>query len=295
MANDAGVMDAIAQYMNGKSMDAIFALKAIPYTVVADDVDRSTVTSIKIGNSEILVSAVRLNSICLKGGVSKFTPHYRYNDFRMGDPYTKGWLHLPGLGCQSVNVSDFVDSDYIYVSWTLCENTGDVYYEVKDQQGNISFTGSVNIATDCPIGETVLNASGVVGSIGGIIGGAVGTLVGGAVKGPVGAAAGAAATLTSAANLALASNQKTVSTAGSVGTGFYLGDTHIRYAEYALDTADPTANAYIDNQGRPYGEYLQLGLSSGYIECVNAHVAAAASAQELAEIENYLNSGFYHE
>lgn len=295
MATDTDLMDEIAQYMNGKSMDAIFSLRCVPYTVTADNSIRVSVSSIGIGNKSVNVSAIRLNTICFNGGTSKFTPHYRYNDFRMSDPYTKGWLYLPGAGCNPVNVSDFVDSDYIYVAWSLCENTGDYYYEVRDSQNNISFTTCVNMSTECPIGQTVLNASGTVGSIGGIIGGMAGTLIGGAALGPSGAIAGAAATLTSAANLALASNQKTTSTAGNVGAGFYIGDMHIRYAEYALDTADPTTNDYIDLQGRPYGEYLQLGLATGYIECVNAHVAAAASEQELTEIESYLNSGFYHE
>ena len=47
--------------------------------------------------------------------------------------------------------------------------------------------------------------------------------------------------------------------------------------------------------GLPTMKPLTLSSCSGFCQCVNAHVSAAAEAQELEEIDDYLNSGFYIE
>jgi hypothetical protein len=48
--------------------------------------------------------------------------------------------------------------------------------------------------------------------------------------------------------------------------------------------------------GLPTMKPMALSGCSGYCQCANAHVAATgAEAQELDEIDAYLNSGFYIE
>ena len=146
-----------------------------------------------------------------------------------------------------------------------------------------------------PIGQNVLNSSGVVGSIGGVVGGLAGTLVGGAVAGPGGAIAGAAATLASATNLALSSNQKTPSISGGIGSDVLMGEDTPIYTEFAIKTMDPTAADYINTKGRPLGEVYQISSIPGYVECVDAHVDMGGTAEEKAAVDAFLNAGIYYE
>ena len=47
--------------------------------------------------------------------------------------------------------------------------------------------------------------------------------------------------------------------------------------------------------GRPAMEPMSLSGLTGYVQCANAHIAAAAQARELDAIDSYLNSGFFIE
>lgn len=60
----------------------------------------------------------------------------------------------------------------------------------------------------------------------------------------------------------------------------------------------PTAIAPADmaaTMGRPTMQPMSLATLTGYCQCANAHVAAAAQARELDAIDTYLNSGFFIE
>lgn len=60
------------------------------------------------------------------------------------------------------------------------------------------------------------------------------------------------------------------------------------------DTASTSA-AIASTMGYPVMDSMSLASLSGYCQCANAHVAAAAQARELDAIDAYLNSGFYIE
>lgn len=291
--NNTTLVDNISQYFNGTFLDGIFAMKQVPWVPTHETVTHE----IKIGNQTISVTDAATTIGYYKIITDVFNIGVLHNDFRQTDPYSRGRLFLPSIGNIDINLSDFLGSDKMYVETVINEVTGDIAYAVKDQSGNIHFTASINVAIDLPIGQTVLNSSGTINSIGGVAAGIAGTAVGAIVGGPAGAAAGITATMASAISLGMSSNQKTPSIHGGIGSSNMALEAHdqIKYTEYSLKTVDPLNADYVALQGRPLGEPRTINTLSGYIQCVNAHVALNATEEELTEIEAYLNSGFYYE
>ena len=65
--------------------------------------------------------------------------------------------------------------------------------------------------------------------------------------------------------------------------------------EYTVVTEDITDNDYIALRGRPANGVKSIGAQSGFVQCENASVSCSGSALEIAEINAFLNSGFYYE
>ena len=194
-----------------------------------------------------------------------------------------------------MNPGDFVGSDRIYLTVCIEGITGDVTYYIKRQNGAIINTYSCNVAADVPLGSIVGNASGAVNSAFGVIGGAGAAALGAFSGNMVAGFGGAATALASATNMALASNQKTTTVSGSIGSRGVSAQPSIRLAVFYNSTANPADTAYIDRQGRPVCEYHTINTYSGYVQTIDAHTSIAGTEREIQEIENYLNSGIYYE
>lgn len=299
MSSDT-IMDALHNYFGGDPMQAIFSIKWLPYTDFASST--TNVTGFMIGDNLVFSATVasdntfkRLNEYGILVSHYQISHSFRYNDFRRCDPYTTGILYLPGVGTVTLNPSDFVASDKIYIDVIREDVTGDVSYIIKTQTGEVIQTAACNVAAAIPYGRITTDVQGTANSIGGLVAGAGAALVG-AVTGNVAVAlGGAGAALASSANMALSNNKHGTSIVSGAGSRSLVAYPYIEYTEIAVDTEDPTDVNYIATFGRPVAETHKINTHSGYVQTIDAHVALSASEKEMQEVNDFLNSGIYYE
>lgn len=305
-----GIQSAITQFMNGNLTSAIFNLIWVPYFDELVNGGYATHTSsLAIANSrswddsEVFFNNGELYTINSHPIIQKtisIARGLRYTDFRKFEPYTTSAIFLPGIGTISLSNNEWQNSN-IDVKVYIEALTGDLKYQLVNTVGTIITEANCNIAAQCPYGQMMTNASGMMNGIGQAVGSAVslvasiGTAV--ATEGATAplVAASAVGMITGVANTVLSANQHTASISG--GHSNRLGSVMptIRYFELAVDTEDPTDATYVATHGYPYAGTAQINSFSGYVQCEGASVAAYANNNELEAINNYLNTGFYYE
>ncbi len=153
-----------------------------------------------------------------------------------------------------------------------------------------------NIGVNCPIGQTSNNMTGTLASIGGVAGGLVGAISSATTGNLPGVIMSGVGALTSGANMALGANARATSMKGGINgrTITALGGSFV-LSEYAMETENPDDSNYIAKWGRPVGATHAINNHSGYVQCDDASIAIDGDSFERAQINGYLNSGFYYE
>lgn len=290
------VWDALRQYFQGDPMQAIFSLKWIPYTIPAADL--STQNGVMIGNQ-----VWNYNNLPYVNNYATIYNNYGfshsmwyYNDFRGFSPYTTGIMYLPGVGTMPINTGDFILSEKINLKCYIEAITGSVLYSIeRGDSGIVVASASTNVAADAPLGRSTINTGGVMSGLSGAIGGVAGAIVGVASNDFRGAAAGASQAVSSAINMVVAASQHTASIAGGVGSRAAAAIPHAVYSEYYIDTEDPAAADYIAQRGRPVNKVDTIGSYSGFVQTINASIPLNATAEEIDEVNRFLDAGIYYE
>lgn len=293
---NSSLITALEDYFGGMPFNSICSCKWIPYKPYVTDAPQ--VANICIGNEFLTVPAGveirRITGFPTINETYNITRPRIYNDFRQYEPYTTGCVYLPGVGNLEVNLSQFGNSK-INISCTVEVITGNVDYFLFRDDGAMMQKASCNVAADCPIGGVTTSGGSVMSSLGATIGG-VATLFAGVLTGGAAlAAGGAAAAAAGVASTILNTNKIGTSVTGSFGgRGVVLWPTPT-FIEYAVDTIDPLDTSWVAEKGRPVGEVHQINTHSGYIQTIDAHIALNATAEEMEEVDNFLNSGIYFE
>lgn len=223
-----------------------------------------------------------------------------YNDFRDGDPrFVQYSLTLPGIGTVQLD-SSFVgscihNSRDIYVGIYMDISTGQITYIIETFISGYyvkfcEFKGTC--AVDVPIGKSRANPIETATTFIGGTSAAVSSLLGGG--GTAGSIAGGAGTsiVTGLSTIDAAISPQT-SILGGGGNrsdlwvhanNIYLNRKIFGQKQFALNVA-----------GRPLMQNVQLSTLSGFCQCGNASLPVNARDAERAEINSYLNSGFYIE
>ena len=292
--SDSNVMSALSTYFGGDPMNAIFSIRYIPYSIPNNRL--VTVASMTIAGKQFTRSLKYVASWGYKSDTITFDKSITYpSDFRRCEPYTTGILFLPGVGNVTINLSDFVSSDKIYVYYSIEYVTGNVIYFINTQGGNTVKTITAMMATDVPFGRGTMNVPSTVNSIGGIAAGVGGVLAGALTGNLMAGARGAGAALASVSNMALSSNQRDNSISGGIGGRGLAAVPYLMYTEFAVVTEDPNDADWIAKMGRPVAHMNTISTHSGYVQCIDAHVALNATEEEMSEVDNFLNSGIYYE
>lgn len=297
--SDQNFSDAIVALFHGKMQDCILDVKWLPFMPPqASDNYVTSVSEIAIGDTDTSqynysVSGLRATTYHVKDIAVSLAIHKTYakTDFRAIEPYTSGFLYLPGVGVVQLSMSDLVEGDTVDIDVGEDYITGDIHYAIKNANGDIIQTVKANMAAACPLGSINVNGAGIVNGIKTGIVGAIGLLSGN----PAIAAAGAGALLSGAANTVLSANQRAASIMGSI-TGRYQDDYRIIYTEFAVDTEDPEdSSGYIAIKGRPLGEVVTISSCNGFIQTDGAQVDISGTEEERNEINAIMDAGFYYE
>ena len=308
----SSIFAAIANDIHGEPIKSIFSCIYVPYSIPTSGAGAlaTPVSYVYVGEQSsglldtTVPEAAIIESYPIISKTFTLACHLRYSDFRAYEPYTSGNIFLPGIGLVDVNMGDFRGSSSIKVRMILEVVTGNVTYHICDSTGlAIIQTLKCNVACQTPLGQMVLDGSGVMNGIGTVVGGAA-ALVGAVVTegGSLAIGAAAGAMVAGAANTALAANRRASSISGG-NSGFrtIAAFDYCSHYEYSQDTEDPDAADYIATRGRPYGGVSKIKdlfdnlHPSGYVQCEGGSVDSLANSREKDEINTFLNGGFYYE
>lgn len=220
---------------------------------------------------------------------------HAFGDFRDTNPrFSRYLMRLPGVGLVDVDpvmmgtiinttgmqLNVQIDIDYV---------SGDVvYYLLTQTPPDTTQTEFAryrgNISVDVPIAKSVADFGKSVGTFTGAV--ATGAAAGGAIGAAVGAVVGA---------VGVVANELTPDTS-MIGGGGNKSDISLMssalrvYVQHYGNKDFATTVA-----GRPLMQNVTLSSLSGYVKCGNASVPLPGHEEDMAAVNNFLNSGFYIE
>lgn len=252
---------------------------------------------IYLGNFPTQVNMASTNAKPVTDSVSINIP-WHYSDWRRGiceDVY----LYLPLVGMVQLSGDSLTHRSSLTIEWSATYTDGAIAYKVKSGSEVIGAFGG-QCAAQYPLGINqqasageVINAiaQGLEKTVGGLIESTISPVsIGGAIAGVAvnGVIAGY-----NVENVRKSSHVSCVGGNGG-GAGIGLGREICCYTVSHAPCVNPADMK--DTMGLPTMQAMSLSTLTGYCQCANAHVAATgAEAQELDEIDTYLNSGFYIE
>lgn len=276
------------------------ALIACMWTPISESQAKGNGNSqIKIGKYD-LYTGFNIKKTVTASFVVPFTiPH---GDYRSFEPYTKYTMTLPGVGTIDVPMKLLYGNEAmnmevlsIKVNVSASPVSGDVIYnmELMDASGGVSgngvaYTVKGNFGVEVPISRTV----GRFGSILQSVAGGVSSVIGGAaIGGPVGALGGAANFAGNMIGGLMESMNTHTNIVGSLG-GWSVMDGYniaIESKTIAYNVSDNPPNV-ANTIGRPlYANVSRLGVLTGFVNCVGAHVKTWGTGEELNMISSYIN------
>lgn len=297
--SDDSIYGAISTFMEGSALSSIYSCIWVPFALSANP--GSAVSRVYIGNKDTIndnpvsITAYVLGATTYASDTASIDIPFRYNDFRDSEPFSSAQLYLPGIGYTDFNMSDWLDSTSISLTYVFDYATGDLTYRLEDFTGKLIQTMTCNVSSPCALGQTLTNGGGILSAVGGgaaALGGFALSTASGNVAGMVTSAGGL---LTAAGSLALSANKRANSLKGSVG-----GRTATLYNEavltgFYMDTEDVDDASYIAANGRPVGVTHAISNHSGYVQCDNASISMAGDSYERDAINSFLNGGFFYE
>ena len=213
-----------------------------------------------------------------------------FGDFRDCNPkFTQYSLYLPGVGIVPIDTAiigyAIKTNKTIYVDIWVDLISGEITYRLR-LGANADDIGrySGNISVDVPIGksavDTVKSAKMIAGTVG----------AGAAAGGWVGAAFGAVAGAVEAIYNHMTPDTNMIGGSGNKAElANVVGSIHLNRRQFGSRDY-PTTVA-----GRPLMQNVMLSTLSGYVKCGNASVPIPGHEEDMAAVNNYLNSGFYIE
>lgn len=255
-------------------------------------------TTIKLGAYDTGATAYRCKTSPVTNSVTVSIP-WHYSDWRRAT-CEEVYLYLPLVGLVNVPSDEIINETGITVQWSATATDGCIAYRIISG-GQVIGSYGANCAVNYPIGISQQSSAGEIVQT--AFQGAQKTMSAGisaaSSLNPVSMIGGAAM----AGMSAIDSAYQTIDTAmtrhnsciGGIGGGAGVG---LSLDLKCFTVAHPTViepSAMVATMGYPTMKPVTLSSLSGYCQCANAHVSAAADLGILNEIDSFLNNGFYIE
>lgn len=204
---------------------------------------------------------------------------WQSNDFRRRSPYTEIYIYLPYIGMIKLSSENLVGQSTIEVAYTIAVRDGSLICTLSSG-GEILGQYSGNVSASVPVG--VSNIS-----------------LGRAAQALIATAASVATDSLSTFGMASIQYANAVtpnySCIGGLDGIAGIGTNQDITCYTVFHDTIVTPNQNLAVIGSPSMCSKSLATLTGYCQCVDAHVEAAATAMELTALDNFLNSGFYIE
>ena len=204
---------------------------------------------------------------------------WQASDYRRRSPFTEIYIYLPYIGMIKLSSENLTGQSSITVEYTLAMRDGSLICTLSSG-GEILGQYSGNVGASVPIGISNINLPRAGQSI-------VAGMASVATDNIVGVGMGAL-------NFINALTPNYTSIGGLDGIAATAANQNIICYTVFHDTIAPP-NQNLAVIGSPSMCSKSLSTLTGYCQCLDAHVSAAGEAEELEEIDAYLNSGFYIE
>lgn len=244
-------------------------------------------TQIWLGNFDTNVTGIGLQGTPITGSVSVSIP-WQHSDWRRG-VCEQVYLYIPLVGMVSVSADSIVSESSLKIEYSYTLTDATIAFRVLAGNQVIGTYGG-SCAINYPLGVNQQASAGQV--LQSVMAGVTQTVSAGITGNIGGVVAGIATTAYNALDTALTSHPSSVGGIGG-GAGSGLNRNVICFTVSHDTVIAPSAMAA--TMGVPTMQPIQLSSASGYCQCVNAHVSANASLEELSAITAHLNSGFYIE
>lgn len=252
-----------------------------------------------LGQFDTKVDTSKCKSTPVVKSISVSIP-WQFSDWRRST-CEEIYLYLPLVGMVSLSADELINESAITVTASATATDGCIAYKVSAGNQTIGTYGA-NCAVNFPIGISQQSSAGEIVqsafkgfektvSIG--VQAASSLNPAGWAAGGVGIASSIAETAYNIVDTTLSSHTSCI---GGIGGGAGAG---LSLDLQCFSVAHPTTiepDTMLSTMGVPTMQPLTLSTLSGFCQCANAHVEAyGAELSELAEIDGYLNSGFYIE
>lgn len=222
---------------------------------------------------------------------------WHYSDWRRSTN-EQLYLYLPLVGNVAISADNLTHASQITIAYSITPTDGCIAYEVVAGSEVIGTYGATCCA-NYPIGISQQASAGdIINSL--ISGGekmiSMGVNSSVSPLSSASAAAGAGfevmATAYNVTNKMYSNNNSSIGgIGGGVGSGLDLAPSLQDVYRETVTSPDAIAST----MGYPTMQSMSLASLTGFCQCANAHVEAAAMSRELDIIDAYLNSGFYIE
>lgn len=197
-------------------------------------------------------------------------------------PYASYYINFPPFGVIPLDPADVVNVSAIQCDVRIDSMSGIGYLKVLASDGLSELrtiaVRSAQVGVTVPYGGWAPNYAGAITGISGII--AAATAEGAYQKFMLPAAIGSA----------VAGSGYQGYTSGTCGAGAGVGQLPHLYGR-VLHHVDPDPV----ERGYPLCTTKQISLLSGYVQCMDGDIPAAATSAELQQIQSYLTGGFFYE
>lgn len=242
---------------------------------------------IYLGNYDTGVTGIPVNGDPITGSVSVSIPWY-YSDWRRA-VCEQVYLYLPLVGMVNLSSDSLTHASSITVNYSYTLTDATIAFQVV-AGGEVVGTYGGSCAINYPLGINQQASAGQVTQA--VIQGLTQTASAGITGNVAGVISGIAATAYNAMDVAATTHPSSVGGIGG-GAGSGLSRDVVCYTVAHDTIVSPSDMA--STMGVPTMKPVTLSSCSGYCQCVNAHIAANATLEELNAITAWLNSGFYIE
>lgn len=234
---------------------------------------------IYLGTFKTQQQLAKLNTDTIVDNASVSIP-WQASDYRRRSPYTEIYLYIPYIGMIKLSSENLIGQSSINVQYALSLRDGSIVVTVTSGSQVLGqFSGNVGISV--PVGISNLNMPRAAQSVISGVASAASKNLGG-----VGMAA---------LQFADSITPNFTCIGGLDGLATTAANQNITCYTVFHDTI-VAPNTQLAAVGSPSMCPKSLAALTGYCQCANAHVAATgAEAEELEEIDSFLNSGFYIE
>lgn len=271
------VMEQMNQFFSGAAKNGLVCANWLPFST--ETLGLISGGSVVVGQWDSGISAHLTASPYYTTSTSVPIP-WVYDDFRRSSQFCKLVLWLPFIGQVELNIELFRNAISVLVGFTMDLVTGDFTYIIKGNEGHGEMSMSGSCGASIPISTVQTNWGGFGSTVMGALGSAVTANAGGTVTGVFNAVGNLMTPITT-------------NTGGYTGRSCMAYDGNISCTIYQKNTSDNPADM-ASTIGRPVYSVGQLSDYTGYVQTVNASVAAGFES-ETKRINSMLDGGIYIE